>query len=45
MVGFDGASEDIILSVRVKELVDEKRIADIFDQHGAKQIWVQNRPY
>ena len=45
MAGFDGASEDIILSVRVKKSADEKRIADIFDRHGAKQIWVQNRPY
>jgi hypothetical protein len=45
MAGFDGASEDIILSVRAKKPADETRIADIFDQHGAKQIWVQNRPY
>jgi hypothetical protein len=45
MVGFDGASEDVILSVRAKKPADEQRIADVFDQHGAKQIWVQNRPY
>jgi hypothetical protein len=45
MTGFDGASEDVILSVRAKKPADEKRIADIFDQHGAKQIWVQNRSY
>src|SRR5579883_3479788 len=43
MSGFDGASEDIVLSVRAKKPADEKHIADIFEQHGAKQIWVQNR--
>lgn len=43
MAGFDGASEDIVLSVRAKKRADEQRIANIFEQHGAKQIWVQNR--
>jgi hypothetical protein len=45
MAGFDGASEDLILSVRAKQPADERRIADIFDQCDAKQTWVQNRPY
>src|SRR5262245_6192822 len=43
MVGCDGASEDVILSVRAKKPADERRIADIFDQHGAKQIWFRRR--
>ncbi|MBV8745219.1 MAG: hypothetical protein JO134_09280 [Xanthobacteraceae bacterium] len=45
MAGFGDASEDLILSVRAKQPADERRIADIFDQCDAKQIWVQNRPY
>jgi hypothetical protein len=45
MAGFDGTSEDLILSVRAKQPADERGIADIFDQCDAKQIWVQNRPY
>src|SRR5262249_18996500 len=43
--GFDGVAEDIILSVRVVRPSDEKRIFEIFDKHGAKQIWAQDRPY
>lgn len=43
MAGLDGASEDIVLSVRAKTPADEKHIANVFEQHGAKQIWVQNR--
>ena len=43
--GFDNIAEDIILSVRVDKPGDEERIAEIFQQHGAEQIWAQNRPY
>jgi hypothetical protein len=43
--GFDNIAEDIILSVRVDKPGDEQRIAEIFQQHGAEQIWAQNRPY
>jgi hypothetical protein len=43
--GFDGVEEDIILSVRVDKPYDEERIFEIFDKHGAKQIWAQDRPY
>jgi hypothetical protein len=43
--GFDGVAEDIILSVRVNVPSDEKRVVEIFQKHGAEQIWAQNRPY
>jgi len=43
--GFHGISEDIILSVRVDDPSDEKRVVEIFQQHDAEQIWAQNRPY
>lgn len=43
--GFDKIAEDIILSVRVEKPGDEERVAEIFHQHGAEQIWAQNRPY
>jgi hypothetical protein len=43
MQGFDGVAEDIILSVRVNNPADEKRVAEIFENHGAGQIWSQNR--
>jgi hypothetical protein len=42
---FDGVAKDIILSVRVDDPADEKRVAEIFQTHGAEQIWAQNRPY
>jgi hypothetical protein len=35
----------VILSVRVKNPGDEERVAEIFQQYGAVQIWAQNRPY
>jgi hypothetical protein len=38
MQGFDGVGEDVILSVRVKNFRDEKRVAEIFQSHGAAQI-------
>src|SRR5262249_16218399 len=43
--GFHGAAEDIILSVRVDKPDDENRIVEIFQKHGAGQIWAQDRPY
>jgi hypothetical protein len=42
--GFDGEGEDVILSVRVESPRDEERVAEMFRQHGAIQIWAQNRP-
>jgi hypothetical protein len=45
MQGFDGVAEDIILSVRVDGPADEQRVAEIFEGHGAQQIWAQNRPF
>jgi hypothetical protein len=44
--GFDGVApeEDVILSVRVDGLEEEKRVVEIFEQHGAEQIWAQDRP-
>jgi hypothetical protein len=43
--GFDAEGEDVILSVRVKSSRDEERVAEIFQRHGAVQIWAQNRSY
>jgi hypothetical protein len=39
------AGEDVILSVRIENPRDEEHVAEIFQQHGAVQIWAQNRPY
>jgi hypothetical protein len=45
--GFDGVvpQEDVILSVRVNGPDEEKRVLELFQQHGAEQIWAQDRPY
>ena len=37
--------EDVILSVAVSGQTDEDRVLEIFQQHGAAQIWAQDRPY
>jgi hypothetical protein len=46
LAGFDGVvpEEDVILSVSVKTPDDERRVLDLFQRHGAVQIWARNRP-
>ena len=47
--GFDGSGsedrpdEDVILSVSVKNAEDETRAVQILQEHGAVQIWAQDR--